>query len=168
VLIDFLICVPVSVWLKREQILTPWIEKDYQNAINAYKRYENDPEVGLFKYIAHSYLKIGQLEEASKISLKQISNYMDFSKNRADSIVIKWRLGIISEFYSIINKQEEALGYLERTINAGWLNEISYHPILEPLFDHPRFQELVEKQKKKREEVMALVATYNFPEPEDL
>ena len=40
--------------------------------------------------------------------------------------------------------------------------------MFESLKDHPRFKELVAKQEKRREELLALVATYNFPEPEDL
>ena len=57
--------------------------------------------------------------------------------------------------------------------NFSKVNPVIYLDIpnefpLNSLNDHPRFQELVEKQKKKREKVMALVATYNFPEPEDL
>ena len=53
--------------------------------------------------------------------------------------------------------------------NLGWLGmDISKDAFFESLKDHPRFQELVSKQNKKKEEVMALVATYNFPEPENL
>jgi len=50
----------------------------------------------------------------------------------------------------------------------GWLQNISKDILYEPLYDQPRFQELVAKQNKKKQEEMALVATYNFPEPEDL
>ena len=53
--------------------------------------------------------------------------------------------------------------------NLGWLGmDISKDTFFESLKDHPRFQELVSKQNKKREEVMALVVIYNFPELEDL
>ena len=48
------------------------------------------------------------------------------------------------------------------------MHGISTDAFFESLYDHPRFQDLVEKQIKKKEEVMALVATYNFPEPEEL
>jgi len=67
------------------------------------------------------------------------------------------------------NQKEQSVIWLERAIDLSYLEtDISTDAFFESLKEHPRFQELVEKQKKKREEVMALVATYNFPEPEDL
>ena len=60
------------------------------------------------------------------------------------------------------------LDWLDKAIDLGYLGDISTEIFYEPLYDHPRFQELVTKQQKKREKVMALVAIYNFPEPEDL
>ena len=67
------------------------------------------------------------------------------------------------------NHKEQSVIWLERAIDLGWLlTDISKDEFFEPLYDHPRFQELVTKQQKRREEVMALVATFNFPEPEDL
>ena len=61
------------------------------------------------------------------------------------------------------------LDWLERAIDLGYLQtDISKDAFYESLKDHPRFPELVAKQQKKREELLALVATYNFPEPEDL
>ena len=74
----------------------------------------------------------------------------------------------ISLAYLRKNQKEQSVNWLERAIDLGHLEDISKDAFFESLKDHPRFQELVEKQKKKREEVMALVATYNFPEPEDL
>ena len=67
------------------------------------------------------------------------------------------------------NHKEQSVIWLERDIDLGWLEEdISKNGFFESLKDHPRFQELVAKQRKKREEVMDLVATYDFPESEDL
>ena len=57
---------------------------------------------------------------------------------------------------------------MEKAIDKGYLHDISKDILYEQLYDHPRFQVLVAKQKKKKEEVTALLATYNFPEPEDL
>ena len=75
----------------------------------------------------------------------------------------------ISLAHLLKNQKEQSIIWLERAIDLGWLRtDISKDAFFESLKDHPRFQELVEKQNKKREEVMALVATYNFPEPEDL
>ena len=56
---------------------------------------------------------------------------------------------------------------MEIAIDMGYLQPFS-EPFFDNIRDHPRFQELVNKQNKKREEVMALVATYNFTDPEDL
>jgi len=74
----------------------------------------------------------------------------------------------LSILLNVNGQNDEALNYLVRAIDMGYLIDISNNIFFESLYDHHRFQELVEKQKQKREEVMALVATYNFPEPEDL
>ena len=70
--------------------------------------------------------------------------------------------------FLFINDRGKSLDWLDKAIDNGYLEDISKDIILEQLYDHPRFQQLVDKQKKKRDQFVALMATYNFPEPEDL
>ena len=73
----------------------------------------------------------------------------------------------LATYYAISDQKDESLVWMEKAVDNGYLEPFS-ESFFDNIKDHPRFQELVTKKKKKREEVMALVATYNFPEPEDL
>ena len=116
----------------------------------------------MMNWVCFSYLEIDKNSEVSQLG-DILLRSLNLNDKSSKSVVYN-----ISLAYLIKNQKEQSLTWLERAINLGWLQDISKDAFFESLKDHPRFQELVEKQIKKKEEVMALLATYDFPEPEDL
>jgi len=146
-------------------IASYWLEKKYDEVTAYYE--ENHDAIGnwggVSDWVAHSYLSLGKNTEANQFGIDWLESLEKAEKSS------KWSAYNISFAYLLKNQKEQSVVWLERAIEIGWLiTDISKDAFFESLKDHPRFQELVSKQKKKREEVMALVATYNFPEPEDL
>ena len=156
-----------------------WLEKKYDEVAAYYEENQNlflddwPPLAGgiimdfggyryLIKLPAFSYLRLGKNTEAS-----QLGGYWLEMLEKADKS-LKWTAYNISLAYLLKNQKEQSVIWLERAIDSGHLEDISKDTFFESLKDHPSFQELVAKQRKKREEVMDLVATYDFPEPEDL
>ncbi|MCH8231803.1 MAG: hypothetical protein IIB82_04040, partial [Bacteroidetes bacterium] len=156
-----------------------WLEKKYDEVTAYYEENQNlflddwPPLAGgiimdfggyryLIKLPAFSYLRLGKNTEAS-----QLGGYWLEMLEKADKS-LKWTAYNISLAYLLKNQKEQSVIWLERAIDSGHLEDISKDTFFESLKDHPSFQELVAKQRKKREEVMDLVATYDFPEPEDL
>jgi len=174
-----------------EKISTYWIMGKYPEVINYYEAqlliidegssskdtvypiYPNAtklvPNSGrINQIVTQSYSEIGETDKAKIISKKETQRILTQFNNNADLIDSNAVLAELAFYYSMIDKKEEAIGNLEKAIDMGYLRDISTDIYFESLYNYPRFQELVSKQKKKKEEVMAFVATYNFPEPEDL
>jgi len=152
-------------------IVSYWIQKDYQSVIKYYEenqqeinRYQNDRAFYFYLLlIPHSYLLIGDLDNAIILG-KEYLEILETRRIKSD----KGFAHLMSMGYLFTNETDNSLDWLDKAIDIGYLGDISTDILYEPIYDHPRFQELVEKQKKKREEILVLVATYNFPEPEDL
>jgi len=163
-----------TLWLRQGEIWTNWLMGNYQEVINYYEGLPNRSmsiEKVSSDHLAatYSYLKVDEIEMAKTISLSWKNKIMSRYSNNSDLIDDNSHLALLSAYYSLFGQKEEALNYMEKAIDLGYLEPWPFsEPFFDNLHDHPRFQELVEKQKKKREEVMALVATYNFPQPEDL
>jgi len=158
-----------SVHIYNKFITSYWMQKDYQRLVNYFEEkqgeispYQNRRSFR-FYLIPHSYMAVGDIDNAMSLGKEYLRNL--------ETIGFKGTKGfahLMSRGYLFTNEYDNSLDWLDKAIELGYLGDISTEIFYEPLYDHPRFQELVEKQKQKREEVMALVATYNFPEPEDL
>ena len=141
------------------------MEKKYDEVTAYYEENENilldDDDIK--DWVGFSYLRLGKNTEASQLGGNWLENLEKADKG------YKGTANYISLAYLLKNQKEQSVIWLERAIELGWLRrDISKDAFFESLKDHPRFQELVSKQQKKRAELMALVATYDFPEPEDL
>jgi len=135
-----------------------WLEKKYEKLIEYYE------DIGysdwMYMMIPYCYWKLGFKDKAELASKNILDNFVSKEGNLYP---------LYTSLKSLYNDQvDQSLDRLDKAIELNYLGNISSDILYESLYDNPRFQELVEKQKKKREEVMALVATYNFPEPEDL
>jgi len=154
-----------SIWFHEAIIGSFWLEKKYNEVIAYYEENQHllQRAINIESWVGFSYLNLGKNTEAS-----YLGNYLMEKAEKANKS-LKFTAMNISVAYLLKNQKEQSITWLERAIDLGWLQvDISKYTFYESLKDHPHFQELVSKQKKKREEVMALVATYNFPEPEDL
>ena len=122
---------------------------------------------GTYNFVADSYLKTGKTQESQTICEDRIDNFFERYDNNPILIEDNNIMAQLALYYTLFDQHEEALSWMEKAIDNGYLD-----PFSESFYDNireiPRFKELVTKQKKKKAEVMALVATYNFPEPEDL
>jgi len=157
-----------SMWVHYSILGSNWLEDKYEEVTTHFE----DNRDGFFKrwgwnytmmnWVCFSYLEIDKNSEASQLG-DILLRSLNLNDKSSKSVVYN-----ISLAYLIKNQKEQSLTWLERAINLGWLQDISKDAFFESLKDHPRFQELITKQNKKREEVMALLATYNFPEPEEL
>ena len=159
-----------SLRLTDAKISTLWLKGNYQEVIYLYETHINIGSEGFGSqdFVTHSYFKLNNNNKSQELSRMAISKIIAVYDNDPNLIDRFYELAVLAYQYSMLGQQTEAIDYIERAIDMGWLQNISSDQFFEPLYDHPRFQELVAKQNKKREEVMALVATYNFPEPEDL
>ena len=150
-----------SLQVHRKFIIENALSKRYEEVVNYYETSLGGKSNSSFvtSWVLYSLGQIGAIEARNKLAdelLETIGNrFRNGLKNSA------W-------IYALNDKPEKAIDVLTEEVNKGYLGDISTDMLFESIYDHPRFQELVEKQKKKREEVMALLATYNFPEPEDL
>jgi tetratricopeptide (TPR) repeat protein len=70
--------------------------------------------------------------------------------------------------YLFKNQKEQSINWLEKAIELGYLSDISESRFFDSLKNHLRFENLLTKQRKKREAANALVATYSFAEPENI
>jgi len=140
---------------------------DYQESINHFElKFDEQFNFSYLTadWIIHSYFKAGNIFKARNLCNKVLDGRGggDVSDNIIRNITL-------AHIYSILGDEDKAIDYLEVAIDNNWLRrDIGKDIFLELLYEHPRFPDLVIKQQKKREEVMALVATWNFPEPEDL
>jgi len=154
--------------LKNEKIYVSFLKENYHEVINDSDFIIDRGNVFINMMHMFSNWKVGESTLVKEQSLNAINNLLAKNNNTPDLIESKYVMVYLAFAYLMNDNINKALFYIEKAIDTGYLHDISKDIFLEPLFNHPRFQELVLKQKKKREEVMALVATYNFPEPEDL
>lgn len=104
----------------------------YQKAISVSERTSN-----FLGSLGHAYAASGRREEAVKIlhELQEMSRH---------SYVSPYDLALI---YIGLREKEKAVEQLERSYDeqSGWIIYFQVDPFLDPLRDHPRFQEMVRK-----------------------
>jgi len=144
------------------------IKGDFKKATLIYESKLNSSIPGNINriwYIVEAYRKSGEIDKAKQLSTVFLQNHFDFhSKGKDMSLAI-----MKAQLYSVLNEDEKAIESLEKAIDMNYLKtDIAVDESLELLRQHPRFQQLVEKQEKKRAEIFALIAAYHFPKPEEL
>jgi len=155
-----------SVVLKRAKAISLWMMGRYQDVTDYYELNEESIRQ-MMAYVADSYLKTGKIQESKIICEQRIDNIFEGYDNNPLVIEDNGVMAQLALYYALSGQKEEALTWMEKAIDNGVLEPFS-ESFYDNIKDHPRFKELVAKQKKKKEEVMALVASYNFPRPEDL
>jgi len=144
-----------------------WLDYNYRAIIEYYENNSEKIDKRLFRagynLITYSYWLEGDTLKA--FELAQILLKKTESSVIQDSKYFLWQKSLA---YYLMNETDQCLKWLDKAIERGFLSDISEVRFLNKLHNDRRFQELLSKQKKKKEEVMALIATYNFPEPEDL
>ena len=138
--------------------------ENYQEVINYH---EAQPHLSSDLWAIRSYFKVGEIEKVKSLTKNRINNLLARYNNKPELIDRNFHLAELAFYYLVNGQREESFRYMVKAIDTGYLEPFS-DLFFDKLSDHPRFLELIAKQNKKREEVMALVATYNFPEPGDL
>jgi len=155
-----------SVHLYNKFITSYWMQKDYQGVVDYYEKNQDNisyhqHKIWAFQFylVPHSYLALGDIEKA-KLFGRELLGMEDGTMKESAR-----RMSLGHLFTSEI---DSGLHWLEKAIDLNYLDDISTDILYKPLYNYARFQDLVIKQNKKREEALALIATYDFPEPEDL
>jgi TolB-like protein/class 3 adenylate cyclase len=117
----------------------------------------------VFEIPGASLLRLNKLDEASRLGSQILDKSQSSSYKYTSYFARIQALG-----HLLKNEKEQSISWLERAIERGYLVDIAMVGFYDGLKDHSRFQELVNKQQMKKEAIMALFDTYNFPEPEDL
>ncbi len=126
------------------------------------EHFENNEDSNyIYSCVPYSYWKLGLKDKAVTLSEKMLT---DFGK---DVLVNDYAYTKSLDFL-YKDSISQSIVWLDTAIERGYLFDISKDHRLESLRGNKYFQELITKQENKREEVLALITVYNFPDPEDM
>jgi protein kinase/serine/threonine-protein kinase len=114
--------------------------------------------------LGYIYWKTGKKDEARKLFKESLDQFQKQIEQGDEYYGTRQYIAMI---YSIQGNKEEALNWLQKAVDAGWLyyRYILRHPMLENIREEPRFKEIIEKTKARVDEMRRRVEKENNKTP---